>query len=82
MAVASQLVRWHLGTGRGGDRMYAVDISDPTNLQVVGSNSELVPFFDGENDQEYYQEAFAVELQGKRDRTNENRSEQGKERSI
>src|SRR5690606_26904003 len=41
-----------------------VDISDPSNLQVVGSNSELVPFYDPENDQEYFQEAFAIAVQG------------------
>jgi hypothetical protein len=40
-----------------------VDISDPTNLRVVGSNADLVPFYDPVNDQTFSQEAFAIAMQ-------------------
>lgn len=40
-----------------------VDISDPSNLQVVGSNSELVPRYDARYDQTYYRETFAIAVQ-------------------
>ena len=40
-----------------------VDISDPMNLQVVGSNDELVPFHDDVNDQTYFREMVAIAVQ-------------------
>jgi hypothetical protein len=40
-----------------------VDISDPAHLQVLGSNAELVPYYDDVNMQTFYQEAFAIAVQ-------------------
>lgn len=40
-----------------------VDISDPGNLQVVGSNDELVPFYDAETDQTSFREMLAIAVQ-------------------
>lgn len=40
-----------------------VDVSNPANLQVVGSNDVLVPFYNAENGQTSSREAFAIAVQ-------------------
>lgn len=40
-----------------------VDISDPGNLQVIGSNDELVPFYDSDNDIMISREMSAIAMQ-------------------